>query len=417
MAAGQKIEVVRKADDPFYEPPAPPPPKSQGVSVAATPLVSAPSVPTATPSAPTPAKEQSDDEAIRNYYAKYDTGSATTQHDTPTGPIDTRFQLPLVPMPKSLEAKFGSKFGSDLFFAETCVAFFKGFFSPKEYSMILFVTARCIYLGDAETGELVISRSISNLRELQQLGDQGLGIRSVSGIDLYVRMPQQRDVLGRVLQKIAAFYTLSVQVRTLSADAEKAFKSDIRYVNKNDAVWEPEEDPRSGVPLVDVPEQHRIAYAPIVPKILHWFGGVNQLIRDWKGTEMERRGCWLTATTLYLSRPGGPQSDGRDITRCIAIEYMGELFDGPEGYFGVIVKEGPAQPHLGLVFDSAEQKEKMIFAIQKCYTYRRKTALKITKCQQIERVIKIEKEKDFKPQLFQMKTKQDLFQLLRGKTA
>jgi hypothetical protein len=433
MASGGTVETKGRRgagiddDNPFQETrkaPAPAPAAtSSGSGYGST------SVPSSVPASAAPSKEKqaNNEESIAAYYAQYEAPSGLRGDNFSGGgggggssdpSLDPRFGIPRISLPQSLKPLFGEKFGDDLYFAETCIASFKGFFSPNEFPMTVFVTPHCVYLGDHQTGELVTSQRIAKLRELQLFGDTGVGIRSVQGLDLFVRMEAQRSVLANVLSKIAAASGQAFQVRTLSSDAEKSYRKDIRYVDRKDSAWDPEEDPRSGVLLVHVPEQHQVPYAPIVPKILHWFGGVNHLFKDWKGAVVpERRGCWLTATSLFLSKPGGPQSDGRDITRCVGIEYMSELFDGPEGQLGIVAKEGPPQPHLALSFDDVELKQKMIFAIQKCYAYRKKAEIKKTRSENLERSLKIEKEKDFKPQLFQMKTRQDLFGLLRGKTA
>ena len=437
MAAGGAVEVKGRRggddDNPFQESAKAPPPaaaaqtkgaapaqtSSYGTSASSSASASQPATANALPAQ----KQAGNDESIAAYYAQYEVPSGLRNEQFSSGsgsaggPVDGRFGIPRITLPQSLKPLFGEKFGDDLYFAETCIASFKGFFSPNEFPMVLFVTPNCVYLGDPQTGELVTCQRISKLRELQFFGETGVGIRSIQGLDLFVRMEAQRASFGNVLTKITQSMSQAFQVRNLSTDAEKGFRKDIRYVDRKESAWEPEEDPRTGVLLVSVPEAHKVPYAPVVPKILHWFGGVNHLFRDWKGAiNPERRGCWLTATSLYLSKPGGPQSDGRDITRCVGIEYMTELIDGPEGHLGIITKEGPAQPHLVLLFDDVEQKARMVFAIQKCFNFRKKAEIKKTRSDNMERSCKIEKEKDFKPQLFVMKTKQDLFGLLRGKS-
>jgi hypothetical protein len=57
----------------------------------------------------------------------------------------------------------------------------------------------------------------------------------------------------------------------------------------------------------------------------------------------------------------------------------------------------------------------MLQAIQLCYEFRKKQPLKVKKVLSLEGVVRIDKEKDFKPHLFIMKTRTDLYGLLRGK--
>lgn len=367
-----------------------------------------------------------EDAKIEALYSQYnETTAGSTQavardagFDAAKG--DARFGVNFVALPGSYAATFGEKIGRSLFFCDAVKMFFKGFFSPNELPMVLFVTSRCLYLGDEKSGELVLGRPVAALREVQVLGDTGVGLRgSDKGVDWYMQIANavQRQTFVSVVTKIAQYHGTTVSTRTLSVEGEKTFKKEIRYVDRKEATWTVEEDPRSGLALVEVPEQHAAPYAPIVPKILHWFGGVFHIMKDWKGgNSQERRGCWLTATALFLSKPTGPQVDGRDITRCIGIEFMEELVDASGGQLGIIPdKEGPPQPHLALLFDTPELKQKMVEAIMACYQFRKSHSIKVTKLVSLEGKLKIEKEKDFKPHLFVMKTRNDLYGLLRGK--
>ncbi|CUG89442.1 Hypothetical protein, putative [Bodo saltans] len=286
--------------------------------------------------------------------------------------------------------------------------------------MVCFVTKNSLYLGDPKTGEVVLSRPVRQLKDVQVLGDTGIGLRGTDkGVDWFFTVPVNRELLVKVLLKLATGFGVPLTSRTLSVEGEKSFKKEIRYVERKEATWVPEEDPRTGLLLLEVPEQHKVPYAPLVPKLLHWFGGTFHIIKDWKGANTpERRGCWLTPTALFLCKPTGPQVDGRDITRCVGVEFMTELIDGPEGQLGIIpsTTQGPAQPHLALKFDSAELKRTMMDAIMGAYMFRMNTPIKVTKTLSLDAKMKIEKEKDHKPSLFVMKTKADLYGLLRGGT-
>jgi hypothetical protein len=368
-----------------------------------------------------------EDAKIEALYAQYrddEPARGSSSNEPLTSNIDSsvgdpKAGLMYVAMAQSYAPKFASKMGK-LFFCEGVTAYFKGFFSPNECPMVCFVTKNCLYLGDPKSGELVLSRPIRLLKDVQVLGDTGVGLRGTDkGVDWYFSVPVNRDLLIKVLQKLVSSFGAPVNSRTLSVEGEKSFKKEIRYVDRKEATWVLEEDPRSGLLLVDVPEQHKVPYAPLVPKLLHWFGGVFHLIKDWRGTIVpERRGCWLTPTALFMCKPTGPQVDGRDITRCIGIEFMTELIDGPEGHLGVIpnTSQGPAQPHLAMNFDSSELKRNMMDAIAAAYAFRMNTQIKISKTLSLEAKMKIEKEKDHKPSLFVMKTKADLYGLLRSGT-
>lgn len=354
-----------------------------------------------------------DDEPVRGATNE----SAASNIDPSQG--DARVGLHYVTIPQTYQAKFGAKMGNLLFFCEGVKGYFKGFFSPNECQMVCFATKRCLYLGDESTGEIVLGRPIPMLKEVQILGDTGVGLRGTDkGVDWYLTVPVNREQFVKVITKLAASFGTPLNTRTLSVEGEKSFKKEIRYTDRKEATWTLEEDPRTGLQLLEVPEQHKVPYAPLVPKMLHWFGGVFHIVKDWKKANIqERRGCWLTPTALFLCKPTGPQVDGRDVTRCMGIEFMVELIDGPEGQLGIIPnpKEGPQQLQLALNFDSPEMKRDMMEAIQAAYRFRIQMPLKVTKTLSLDAKMKIEKEKDTKPHLFVMKTRADLYGLLRGK--
>lgn len=373
---------------------------------------------------------RANDDEIAAIYAHYDqptgksdfSGTKTNSssgygsNDGPSG-AGSQSGVDPIPMPRSMIPLFGEKFGSLLFFAESVKGFFKGFFSPNEFPMMCFVTSGGVYLGDDKTGELVVFRSIDSIQEVQSLGDTGIGLRCRKGIDLFIQMPTNRPRFVEVLQRLASNINSPLATRTLSIEGEKSFKKGINYADRKECSWTVVEDPRTGVVLVEVPEQHKENYAPLVPKILYWFGGVNHSTKGWRGPSLERRGCWLTATALFLCKPGGPQTDGRDITRCIGVEFIETLLDGSQSGMGIIPsKDGPPQPHLALQFDSPEDKMRMVNAITSCYLFRKKAPLKVQKVANVEAALTLVDESKFKPHLFVMKTRADLYGLLRGKT-
>lgn len=424
MAAGGAVETRRRRDDddPFTE---------QPTQRSAAPAYVAPAYepPTLTATAP-PAdsgasSKMTEAEKIEALYAQY-------RDDTPARPSaseavvsnvdpslgDPKTGLTFVKMSPSFEPKFASKMGK-LFFCEGVTGYFKGFFSPNDFPMVCFVSKNCLYLGDPKTGEVVLSRPVKMLKDVQVLGDTGVGLRGTDkGIDWFMTVPVNRDLLVKVLLKLGSALGAPVNSRTLSIEGEKSFKKEIRYVDRKEASWVPEEDPRTGLLLLEVPEQFKVPYAPLVPKLLHWFGGVFHILKDWKSTNIqERRGCWLTPTAIFLCKPTGPQVDGRDITRCLGIEFMSELIDGSEGHLGIIPNaQGPPQAHLALNFDSAELKRNMMEAIIASYQFRMQAPIKVTKTLSLDAKMKIEKEKDPKPHLFVMKTRADLYGLMRGPT-
>jgi hypothetical protein len=413
IAAGEDIGTLGKRrsddDDPFQD-------RSKY-----TPPALGAGGPQPDPPPPPPVKRNEDskeeDAMVAAYYAKYDVQESSKGASTSSnGVVDDRLGLPLATFPRSLEPLFSAKFGRFVYYVESVTMYYKGFFSPKERPMTCIVTPHAMYLGDPTTGELVTCRSIASIREVQLFGEVSIGLRSTDG-DIFMMMLGKRQEFVNAVQKLSNFLGTPLQLRTMPLDAEKTFKKEIQYVDRKESSWVPCEDPRTGLALVEIPQQFQASYAPLIPKILHWFGGVNQYTKDWKGSiQKERRGFWVTATSMYLCKPGGPQSDGRDITRCMGIEYIGDVFDGRDGDVGIVVKGGPQQPHLGLCFDSYDQKKKVIECISVCFNYRKKETLKITKVESLERAIKIEKEGGHKPELFIMRTKAELFGLLRGKS-
>ena len=332
---------------------------------------------------------------------------------------DGRFLLPFVAMPDQHKKKFSCKIGRLLYFAADVTVAFKGWFSAAEHPMACFVTPHSIWFGDPKTGELVICRHFQKMRELILLAEKRLAILGHGGKEPDVvfscTSDADRGELAEVIRKITRSCGNPLQsVRSLDKDAAKSFRNGVTYVNPKDCVYEVVEDPRTGQELVEVPERQVPYYAPLVPKIMHWFGGVFHITKDWKGGLCkDRRGCWVTATCVFLSLPDGPQSDGRDIRRCVGIEYIGLVLLGQGGELGISVNGGPKQPDLAIVFDNIDIRDRIVHILRECYYLRARKSLNVQNAQKWANELHIDKEKDFRPQLFVMKTRMDLYGLLR----
>lgn len=367
--------------------------------------------PSLVPSAPS-----ADDYAsVEAFYAQYEGAQGSGGSVASGGGALTPVMLQA-----GLRATFGSKFGRHLYFCESVSVALKGFFSPNIEPFVMFLTLNGLYWGDGQTGELVLGRALSTLIEVLVMGDTGVGLRFRGACDICMTMPVGRGQFIVALPSVCAAAGVAVPISTRSADFEKGYRKDIKYLGRKELVWEVFEDPRTSLPLVFVPEKHVPFYTPLLPKIMHWFGGVNYITKDWKGgLVQERRGCWITATSLYLSQPAGPQTDGRDITRCIGVEFIGEVLNGVGGALAIITNAGPKQPPLTLMYDDMQTKERVITVLREIFWFRKLTELKVTRVDSIDKAIKIEKasDKKEKPELFVMKTRDDLLALLRAKSA
>jgi hypothetical protein len=156
---------------------------------------------------------------------------------------------------------------------------------------------------------------------------------------------------------------------------------------------------------------------PLLPKFLHWFGGIGHVsLARTRQPQPERRGCWLTATCLFLSEPSGPQPDGRDIRRCIGYENIHHLLLGPGNHLAITTNSGPQQPgDLLLLCDSAFQRGQICFIIERCYAFRVRQPLFVKAVDGIN-MLRLEDEHTFRPQLYRMATHEELDGLVRGRT-
>lgn len=328
---------------------------------------------------------------------------------------DPRFDLEFVPLPPGLKQLFGDKVGRLLYWCNEVDMYYKGFFSPNKTPAVLFVTPLCLWIGCPKTGALVIGKSWSDIQSILLMSAAAVGVRCQRGHDLFLKVEKGRTDLANVIRKLTRSGA-PASIVDCDGSREKSYRSEIAYVEQDKWSYELVEDPRTGLPLVQVPEKHHEHYGPLVPKLLHWFGGCNQVTLDARGvTHGIRRGGWVTPTCLFLSAHTGPQPDGRDIVRCIAIEYVSCVVNGPGFAIAVCCGTGPPQPDCIIDFDDAMAKQCVLFALERCYSFRKGQPLNVRQATNFA-TVKIADEARFKPELYRMKTRDDLYGLLRTAT-
>ncbi|RNF18451.1 uncharacterized protein Tco025E_04471 [Trypanosoma conorhini] len=379
--------------------------------------------------APATAVSREDEEEIYKFYSQYSDepvphrGRAAAMDDAEDERSqqsqlhDARFNLTCLPSEWNLYSLFGTKMGRRLFFAEVLTSLFKGFFGSKESLVACFVTPNCVYLGDVQTGAVIACIDIQRLREVHIFDSLAVGLRTLDAFDLFLQASQHTDRLVSILQKIAGFWKVNVRVVPSTLDQAKVFKKEMQLFNKKSHTWRLVEDPRTGLRIVNIPEQFAGIFAPIALKIVHWFGFIHQSGKDWKGSKRQRRRCaWVTATCFFVAREGGPGSDGRSIKHCAAMQYMTELYVGPGGELGIVAAAGPPQPPISVVFDSEEEKKKVLFIFQECYNYRNcGGSIKVTQVNSVEERIRLTRVAgETRPQLFLMRPQKELYEFLRG---
>jgi hypothetical protein len=333
--------------------------------------------------------------------------------------IDRRFNVKFVSLLPEHTAKFASKIGRLLYFTSNVDGYFKGVFGASKRAMALFVTPRCIWLGDVASGRLVICKDILDIRTLFVLGPSGVGMRTGQGADIYFKGLNDRPRFVTVVKRLFDQHEAQGTTLTIiegSVEREESYRKEIRYLPMEEWEYALVEDPRTGLPLVRIPQQHMEHYGPLAPKNLHYFSGCFQVSVDrFKKTSGTRRGCWITPTCVFLSVHTGPKPDGKDIRRCIPVESIRFLVNGPGFSLGFNIDSKPPQPDCIIDFDDAIAKRTVMFVLERTYRFRTGQVLLSRDAPNFS-VLNIVDETKFQPYLHHMKTIADLYGLLRGKT-
>ncbi|KEG09191.1 hypothetical protein DQ04_05641010 [Trypanosoma grayi] len=333
---------------------------------------------------------------------------------------DARFGLHCLGTGWNLHTLFSAKLGRRLFFAEVVKTSFKGFLSTKDAVVGCFVTPNCIYIGDVETAALVVCVDIQWLLEVYAFDGVAVGLRTKDALELHLQTAQHTQRLVDILQKIVAHWQAKVKFIQATAEREKTFRKEMRLIDKKSHTWQVVEDPRTGLRILNITDQFIGILAPIAPKILHWFGWVQQPRKDWKGSRtLQRRCAWATATCFFVAKAEGPGSDGHGIRHCVAMQYMTELYVGPGGELGIVAAKGPPQPPTVVVLDSEGGKNALIFIFQECYSYRNGGGtIKVTHVKSVEDAARRANGSGAsRPQLFLMRPRRELYDFLRGPSA
>lgn len=323
------------------------------------------------------------------------------------------FNLPFEQVPEKHRALFRDRISPFCFFAHDCYHYTKAFIGTSKHNGLAVVTSHGITVFDVESGAAVGGIAIGNLATLYVVGPGGIGMRSKAKTDYFIKFDTRRE---RFVEIVKQLYT-RVAVPPPPADSvesqyfarggggggddgpklntiegsdekEKAYRGEMssndQFVKAGNFNWVLGDDVRSGLELIFVPNEHRVAYAPLcvpsAPKLLHHFGGVNQLTltpgAGKKAPPMygpQRRGCWITPSALFMSLPQGPGDFGQGIRRAVYIEFLRSVIVSAvpsSTQMGLVIGGGSPQPDVLLEFDSPAIRNKVLFVIRRVFTAR-----------------------------------------------
>jgi hypothetical protein len=297
-------------------------------------------------------------------------------------PRDCRYDLAFEAVPQHLSAMFRDRISPYCFFVEPCEFYVRGaVFGQNKLAALAVVTSHGVHFFDTTDGSMIVGMPIRQLGTMFVLGPQGVGLRSgnpQNKYDIFVKFQRRREVLVEIVKKLFKKYKADeygeggdLHVAEGSDEREKSYRAEVKWLKKGEFVYAIEDDPRSGLELVLVPAQHKAAYAPLVPKILHYFGGVNQIsFQPNKVLSPQRRGCWITPGGIFLCLPAGPGEFGDNIRRCIYAENMRSIVLAEPNQVGVVIASGPPQPDLLLEFDGAALRSQAVFALRRIFMCR-----------------------------------------------
>eukprot|EP00759_Apiculatamorpha_spiralis_P040276 PhF_6_TR38905/c0_g1_i2/m.58196 len=338
--------------------------------------------------------------------------------------LDPRLGLPWVTLP-SKYASWTKKFSERIFTFDEVQMYEPGMISKSKTARVCVTCPNAIYMVVPSTGAITHAAVIYFLKEIWIVKESQIVLRDAEqpNAELWFDFGGDggiRQSFIKVIKMLAAYNSKDITV----------FPAPSPRVNMSSkpSPWPIVEDPRSGLTVIPLPGEHLEAFAPLYPKILHYFGFCELYEEDWKSSWVtKKRAIWITATSIFFSDVSGPGDDGRHIKRCLAIEFIGEIVDGPGGIIGLKMAGGPPQPDVAFVLDSIGTKEAVLFVIRQIYKCRvpKKVVLDgppIT-CPPVRRVDKHGKEglspilaiklpKQFTVELFRMRTKDELVQLL-----
>lgn len=284
-------------------------------------------------------------------------------------------------VPQHLAATFAERISPYCFFVEPCDFYVRAMFGQNKIPSIAVVTTHGIHFFEIADGSMIAGMPIRQIGTMFVVGPQGIGLRSgnpQNKYDLFAKFQRRREVFVEIVKKLYKKYKADeygdggdLYVAEGSDEREKTYRAEIKWLKKGEFVYAIEDDPRSGLELVLVPAQHKVAYAPLVPKILHFFGGVNHIsFQPNRVLSPQRRGCWITPGGIFLSLPAGPGEFGDGIRRCIYAENMRSILLAEPNQLGIVIASGPAQPDLLLEFDSAALRSQAVFVLRRIYMCR-----------------------------------------------
>jgi len=115
-------------------------------------------------------------------------------------------------------------------------------------------------------------------------------------------------------------------------------------------------DPRTGLEIIDVPEEYRKHFAELRGSLIHWFGSVDKVNRHVKP---ERRVCILSDRSLYMCMMNG------GITRCISISTLLEIIVTPPAMIGIKIQ--PPDHDMLFSVSSLKEREHVAAILQKLF--------------------------------------------------
>lgn len=327
---------------------------------------------------------------------------------------DRRYGLPFDKLPPAHSALLRDKISAvGCFFIGDCYHYTKAFIGTSKHKGVVAVTSHGVTVFDAEDGSAVGGIAIVNIASLFVVGPGGVGLRSKTKTDYFIKFDTRREQFVSVLQTLyarvaapertgleASYYGggfgggddgPKIPVVEGSDEKEKTYRGEIEFVKAGKFVWQLRDDVRSGLDLVFVPPEHQRAYAPLcaaqAPKILHHFGGVNHLCMVANGTGKkapivygpQRRGFWITPSAVFLSMPQGPGDAGQFIRRAVYIENARSVVisSAPNStQLAIVLGAGGAQqPDLLLEFDTPAIRNRVVFVLRRIFHCRTHTPL------------------------------------------
>lgn len=327
--------------------------------------------------------------------------------------------LRYTPVGAALQRLFGDKFHRGACFSEVVSMRLRGTFFTRLRQVVCVVTPHGMYLGDLSNGSVFLFVNLRSLLELFVFEGCAVGLRTSDGVDYYLRCGEHTARLVGVVKAAATRWCVTFHTHECDESRERQFIREMVPVSASQCVYRLVEDPRTGLELVRVPSSLTSAphLSALAPYLVHWCGEVEHVTLN-SEDQLSRtaRVAWVTPTCLFLSDTNEVAGErARRLRRCVGVEYLTDLLDGPSNEVGLWAKRGPPQPLLVLRFSSPEEKETVLSVLVSvfCYRCQARPPLRVTKVDHIPTLVGLEDERDFVPFTFRMREYEELYRYLR----